>query len=516
MPFRLARATRRRFVPTLEALEARWTPASATYNPVTQQLTIVADSDDTITVSQAANKPTGFLQVTDGSSTIFSGTAFVRHLRADLRNDQFSNFFIADQTRIAGNVTVISGPITGAATLGASAGNGVWIGGSFSYFGTGTANDNVTIEQLCIVAGGVNIYAGEGQNYSSLKGYHYGSLYVSGGSSNDIVNVPSLSVGGNLTLALGGGPNSFAVTTLLQLGGSLSYTGGNGVDSITVPSAGKFNAGGSVVLNLGPALGADGSNSVNLQHVTTAGALTVNGGNGTDSVWIEDDVFIGTDLNLLLRGGANTATVDFDTTALYVKRNLTYTGGSDRDEFNVGDIHVNGNLTVALGDNVGASGQELDFGGGIATIILGSVTATGGRHTDLFDIEDAIVGKSVSVNGGIGGGDSVYLDNSVVSGNATLITGAGADNFDLDGLILHGNLTILSGGGADTVSIDEYEVQGATWIDAGTGDDTIRVEEANNTTPTSFGNAVTFIGGTGVDTLRIGQAPAHSSGSAAR
>lgn len=495
--------SRRRFLPALETLESRWTPATASYNAVTQQLSIVADSDDTITISQATNRPTGFLQVSDGSGTIFSGSKFVRHIRADLRNDQFSNLTISDQTKIAGNVTVIGGSLVSSTTIGTLSGNGVWIGGSFTFVGTGIANDSVTINQLSIVAGGVNIYGGEGQNYSSLKGYHYGSLFVSGGSWSDDVSISGLSVGGNATFSLGAGSNSFGNASLFHVGGTLSYTGGNGYDSFNLPTSGDLDIGGNLLVTLGPAVGTDSSNSVNLRNLTVGGSVAVTGGNGGESVWIEDDVFIGKNLSLALRHGDNDATVDFDAEAIYIKGSVFYTGGNGRDRFNFNDLHLNGNLSVLLGDNYGPSGQKLETGGGILTMILGSVSVAGGRHADLVELEDTLIGKSVFINTGVAGSDVVNLEGSIVSGSFTAITGAGADTVYMSGLV-QGSVFISTGAGADTVDLNNIDVQGPATISTGAGDDIIRVEEASDSALATFGNGVTFLGGTGVDTLRIG------------
>lgn len=495
--------SRRRFLPALEALESRWTPATASYNAVTQQLSIVADSDDTITISQASGKPTGFLQVSDGSSTIFSGSKFVRHIRADLRNDQFSNLTISNQTKIAGNVTVLGGSLVSSTTVGTLSGNGVWIGGSFTFIGTGIANDDITINQLSIVAGGVNIYGGEGQNYSSLKGYHYGSLFVSGGGGGDTVSIASLSVGGNVSFNLGGGSNSFGSSSLFHVGGNLSYTGGDGGDSFTVPTGSDVDIGGNLVVTLGPAVGTDSTNSVNLRNLTVAGSVAVTGGNGGESVWIEDDVFIGKNLSLALRHGDNDATVDFDSEAIYIKGSAFYSGGNGRDRFDFNDLHLNGNLSVLLGDNYGPSGQKLETGGGILTMILGSVSVTGGRHADLVELEDTLIGKSVFVNTGVAGSDVVRLEGSIVTGSFTALTGAGTDTVDMSGLV-QGSLFISTGAGADTVDLNNIDVQGPATISSGADNDTIRVEELGDTTLATFGNGVTFLGGTGVDTLRIG------------
>lgn len=501
MLFRTPLAIRRRFVPVLEALEGRWTPATASYNAVTQQLTIIADTNDTITVSQRPDKPIGFLRVNDGASNVFDGLRFVRHLSIDLRNDLTSVFTIAAGTNIAGNVRVFGGATSGNATLDTN----VKIGGSFSYFDSASSADTVTINQGCVVAGAVNLFAGDGTNNISLKGVHYGSLNVNGGDGTDTVTVFSLIVAGNTTFVLGNGANTLSVSagSSFHVGGTLTYTGGGGTDTVDDTAAVQLNVGGPVVLTLGSATGGDNINTLKLDHLRTTSSVTLFGGTNNDSVTIADDVFIGGDLFLSLRAGDNNATIGSGSPGPVVGRSFTYLGGTGEDLVTLKALQVAGNLGASLGNDLSGTGQKLVIDG---ASIHGAVSLYGGRHDDDIQIlNNSLIVTSLRIVTGDAGTDKVLLENSLVSGAVTIITGAGADTVTLTGATLQGTLFIFTGAGSDTVNIDNTEVQGATTISTGAGADLIRLEEVPDAIRTTFGGPVTFLGGVGVDTLRIGQ-----------
>jgi hypothetical protein len=491
--------SRRRFVPALERLEGRCTPAVVSYNATLQQLNITANSDDGITISQPANRPTGFLQVTDRTGTIFSGGAFVRHIRADLRAAQFSSLTLAARTRLAGNLTAIGGSIAGSATIGAEA----VIGGNFAYYGTGTAADTVEMGTFCAVGGGVNLYLGEGRNFARLRGLGLGSVLVQGGAGEDNVNAAGAVVHGSAVFQLGNGLNGFGVSGgSLTVAGNLTYSGGNGADTFAVVDGNPLFVGGYINLVMGPATGADGANSAIILDTRVVGSLYYTGGNGGDFLSLEDDTLVGKDLIASPREGRNEAKLNGVSAGVRVLGSLSYTGGNGEDEITVDDAHIGLNMTVALKDNnFRVDGQELDFDGSL-NVVGGSLTVTGGRHDDVIDVENVLIGMSVTINSGVGGNDRVNLQSSVVSGNAAITTGAGADQVSLSGFVM-GWLTVSTAAGNDLVDADGIEVHLAAVLDVGAGADTIRIEEGSVAGDSSFGGPVTFIGGTGIDTLRL-------------
>lgn len=490
---------------TLEPLENRVTPATFSYAPTTGLLTIVADTDDNIVISQQTNKPVGFLRVNDGSSNIFDGTNLVKDIKVDLRNDQFSNLTVNDGVRLAGSLTVLGGPITNSVTLGST--SGVQIGKNFTVIGTGTSNDDVTINQLCQIGGAVTLSLGEGSNLAMLRGF-LGSLKYTGGAFGDTVNLApsgsSLITTGDVSISMGAGSNSSGTSGLVQIAGNLTFTGGIGTDNITTASgAGQdLFVGKNLTFNLGTAAAGNGNNSVNLNLAHIAGKVTANGGSGGDSFFVAGNVLIGGSLTGSLGEGNNVFNLDGGSSAVRILGALTYTGGSGLDDVDLDTVLIGGSMSAALKDNIAGGLQEIEFTN--LTVIQGSLNITGGKNDDRFDMEDIYVGGSVSCNGGIGGNDTINPDGMQVAGNMKIVTGIGVDTVILNDLWVAGSLYVSTGASGDTIRANEIQIVLGATFNGGTGDDLFHLETLANAGDSSYGGPTTFIGGIGTDTLLLG------------
>src|SRR5689334_966627 len=91
----------------LEPLEDRATPATALYSALTQTLTITAGEGDRLAVAPVANKPTGYLAVTETQSNapVFNSDVAnlaVRILVVKFGNVQSGGLTFNADTRIGG------------------------------------------------------------------------------------------------------------------------------------------------------------------------------------------------------------------------------------------------------------------------------------------------------------------------------------------------------------------------------------------------------------------------------
>ena len=136
---------------------------------------------------------------------------------------------------------------------------------------------------------------GDGQNLALIAGEINGSLTLSAGAGDDVVELADTAVvGRSVTLALGDGDNTMELAGAVL--GNLKLTGGEGDDLVTI-APGAMVA-GNVSLRLGT-----GDNSV--EHAGDIGGdLRVSSLNANDVVNIDPDATVGgvTDLNLGLTG----------------------------------------------------------------------------------------------------------------------------------------------------------------------------------------------------------------------
>jgi hypothetical protein len=495
----------------LETLEARDTPATIAYNAALQTLTVTADSNDTLTVAQAAGRPAGFLTVNDGTSTVFNATRFVKNLILDARADSTSSVSLAANTRLAGSLTVRGGGSSSAFTLG----DGCSLGGGLTYFGS-AGTDQASLGASCSVVGAVTLHLGAGGGQAQLRG-RLGSLKVTGGSGDESISLAaaaSLSIAGAAVFGLGAGTNTVVTADPCQIGGSLTYTGGTGADTFQVGTAEPLFVAGNLTLNLEPPNGF-GTNGMLLNSLKVGGTVSIAGGKGTDTLTVGDDVFIAKDLIASLGAGRNTGTLAGGTAGTRVMGRLRWVGGAGEDRVSVSNLLVGRHLLVALGDNTApVNGQGCEVSGTVQ--VLGSVGITGGAQADIIQLDGAMfVERALTVNGGASGPDVIQVLGGVrVSGATTLVTAAGNDLVEVNAALFLGTFTASTGAGNDTVRFDQSNVFGTTVINTAAGNDLIAIETLAQPNVSTFGSAVAFLGGTGDDVLRVstGTGPAQFGG----
>src|SRR5215210_5215569 len=101
----------------LEPLEDRATPATAVYSALTQTLTVTAGEGDQFTVAPVANKPVGYLTVTDTqhAATVFNSDAAnqsVRNIVVTFGNVQSGGLTFNADARVGGGLRVYGANFT--------------------------------------------------------------------------------------------------------------------------------------------------------------------------------------------------------------------------------------------------------------------------------------------------------------------------------------------------------------------------------------------------------------------
>jgi hypothetical protein len=481
----------------LETLEARDTPATLSYNAALQTLTVTADSDDTITVSQTPARPVGFLTVNDGSaSTPFNRS--VKNLIIDARPDPTSSVSLAANTRLAGSLTVRGGGTSSSFTLG----DGCSLAG-LTYFGS-AGTDQVSLGASCSVVGAAAVHLGHGGGTAQLRG-RLGSLRVTGASGNESVTLAAaadLSIFGAAVFQLGAGTNTVVTADPCQIGGSLTDTGSTGGDTFQVGAAEPLFVAGNVTLNLEPSTGT-GTNGVLLNSLTVGGTVSITGGKGTDTLTVGDDVFIARDLIASLGDGRNTGTLAGGAAGTRLMGRLRWIGGAGEDRVSISNLLVGRHLNVTLGDNgAPVNGQGCEVSGIVR--VLGSALLTGGAHADILQLDGTVsVEGALTVNGGPSGTDVIQLGGIRVGGATSLVTALGNDLVEVNAALFLGAFTASTGAGNDTVRFDQSNVFGTAVFNAADGNDQVLIETLVQPNSSAFGAAVTFLGGAGNDMLKV-------------
>ncbi len=488
---------------SLQHLEDRTTPATATYAAATQTLTIVAAEGDRILLAAQANQPAGYIQVTETQAavTVFDSTLSDKAVR---------------------NVVLKFGAIySGAATLD----TGLSLGGNLSLFGakntqtlnllgtvggnlTYTSNvlpalDEVNFAQSTEVAGNVALHLGRGANLARLKGGLYQSnFFLSAGAGDDKVEVTEsfeVTVYGSLTVKLGAGNNLLlgkGTNGIVNVGTNFSYVGGAGNDTIDLDSAGvTIDANGDVQFTLGTPLAFD-SNLVKFEAVRAGRNISIAGGLGADSIQVTAAISAGGNVTVALGAGNNEFDSNADNNANnWVGGTFTYAGGIDGDLVNMDAITIGRNLNITLGENGGAN-QSLFAGLSTPTgvKVFGSARVTGGSGDEGMSFRRFYVGGSLTVNT-FAGIDTVAFDDANVVGRTTINLGDGNDVFQSE------LLTVDSGG----LLSNPTTFGGVFTLKAGAGNDDVYLSNDSNTvTCVKFGSQALLISGSGIDTLANG------------
>ncbi|HKB02361.1 MAG TPA: hypothetical protein VKD90_09080 [Gemmataceae bacterium] len=454
----------------LQPLEDRTVPAAPSYNPLTQTLTITGANADVLTVSAIPTKPTGYLSVVQGMTTVFNSDVTnqsVRNLVVRFNTVASGTVTLDSSVRLGGNLSVFGGTTTQLLTLAGT------VGGNVTYTGTLGATDDVTVEATAQVGANATFKLGAGANTARLRGgIIRGNLAVNGLAGVDKVELTSttdLTVVGSAAFNLGTGANTVQSLNLAQVfrvGTNFSYRGGVGTDTFDLDGSGTaLQVGGDASFMLSGAMGTD-NNLVVLEALSVGRHAKLTGGLGSDTVRLTGGLIVGGNFTAGLSAGDNVLDVDTPGTSINeVGGGFTYTGGGGRDEVALDGTTIGKALTVNLGE-----------------------TTTGGQF----------------FRAGAGGAGAVTAFGAV-----KVTAGAGDDEITLHRLYAGTSLTVMSGAGDDQVGINDSDLAGPTRIDLGAGDDRLRIEMVAIdlggalTAPTTFGGTLTVLGGAGDDTVDL-------------
>lgn len=327
--------------------------------------------------------------------------------------------------------------------------------GKFTLDGGITANLNNGTDSLSIT--------NSGGDDSTIAG----SVTIDGGNGNDTVFITNDSGTASKTLSINGavvfnGQAGGDIININGAGGAEAIAIGNGlsltrVNTVNVGTNADVTIDGNVTLNASSDKLIPNIINIGGSEVNVAGALTVTGGQGFDTVTLTDvhvgDVVPAEDevieVNFNLDRGTNSLTfTDVEMGIVGTDVDFLYTGGtgSDTIDWDTGTNSFSGDVTINLSN--------------------GTNEVTGGANTD-FDAD-------VTINGGKNG-DAIDLDTGDVFGLLSLSLGAGTNSLAAGGA-LDGGLTYVGGANGDTVNLSNSdEIAGDVSISVGGGADNIDI-----------------------------------------
>ncbi len=465
-------------------LEDRTVPASFSYRPATQTLTVNGANNDQLEVRVSGpDAPAGYLNVTEvGSGNVvfdsLDAARPVRSIAVNFSRAANGSLFVGPGVRLPGNLGLTGAKVTQSFTLLGK------VGGNLNYTDLSGAADTAVLDGNAQVGGTLSLRLGKGANTAQLKtGTIGGNLFVGGKHGSDTVELMEagpITVGGSATFGLGNGANTLTgkAANRLTTGRDFVYTGFAGADTIDFNVGGAdLTVGGLAKITQGGAFAA-GNNIAYFHNVVVGGAMSFIGGVGGDDI-----------------------------------------------EF-YGGLTLGGAFTASLGD--GYNYLDFNFASAATNTIGGKVSYTGGVNLDVIYVDGTTIGKSAvfDLKDAVGLPDDptdpvynkqgVRLGQYVPSGNRIFghfgikATGTGINFVDVARTAVFGGLNIALGAGVDVVRVNDSHVQGDAKFNLGAGDDALRLELDDEDAfgvlldgPSSFGGRVTVVGGLGDDNLLI-------------
>jgi hypothetical protein len=317
----------------------------------------------------------------------------------------------------------------------------------------------------------------------------------------------------NLVIRLGAGNDSISFDLgtnpiLIQNALTIDYgTGGTGTNTKTTQTTGATGNGLTVGGNFGIRYAA-GNVSTVLDNLEVDGGLTVLHGVGDSALSIDNregagnfstigrgvfvrnvqgvanNTFLDTNIggNVTIINGRARATdnlvgfTQFATSQNPTQATITgnlfvsTTSGDSGTGYFLSDLHVTGNVTLAMG-----SGQ-------FNTSVLASNTTTA-----------PVIDGRLKVTAGVNGQDSIHLGSAGV------------------GLVVKKGVTVRTGNRDATVTVDDLTVTGPTSIFTGAGMDTISIDGSATDTGSTFNNGFTIGTAPGADTVNINSGSATTA-----
>ncbi len=323
----------------------------------------------------------------------------------------------------------------------------------------GNGNDSLTITNSgggnAVISGAITVDGGNGNDTVAI---------VNDGAASTLSIEGAVSFNGQAgrdTININGTKIATAPASSIEIGNGLSLTRVNVVDvaNDTTNAGIDVTISGNVVINassdklIANSVAMGGTKGA----VAVAGAFTVTGGQGSDTVTLEDvhvgdvvpaeDEVIEVSFNLD-RGANKLEFTDVEMGIVGTDVDFLYTGGTGGDiiDWSAGGNSFSGDVTLNLSN--------------------GTNTVDGDATTD-FD-------SDLTINGGKNG-DAIDLDTGDVLGLLSLSLGAGTNSLDAGGA-LDGGLTYVGGANDDTVNLTASEdIAGDVSISVGAGDDDIDI-----------------------------------------
>lgn len=301
----------------------------------------------------------------------------------------------------------------------------------------------------------------------------------------------------NISIRMLGGDDrvSFHSPGPLLLDGNLTINGGDGANTVTATDLTDLFLEKNLTITNGT--NAAGADSTTLDNLTVRGSVTINNGNGDSQTRIQrnsNPSFFGKDP--------------------LVSGNVTIINGTGKDGTYLKDTNVGGSFTVknGHGDAAGAAGYTQVFNtvnpdrsyirGNVSVSYLdGDVTNTVDALTDVV-VQGNVTfahgaGASTTVFDGAGVGLPVVVrGNLTVSGTGATVVRVGVDNAGT-GLVVGKNFTVTTGAGSDRLTLSRLEVGGAARWSLGDGDNAVAIDDS------VFAGTVTLTTGAGADTVNL-------------
>ena len=443
----------------------------------------------------------------------------------------------------AADTFTVGGAVTGTLTIDGGTGTDTlkltsdFAGDSVALAASGDQYNNIEVVDASAVTTAV-----------SITGLAEVAETITGGSGNDTID----GKGGNDVLAGGDGNDTF------MFYGTEAVTGGTGTDTLELASTvtGSVSLDGTTLSGIdvidasaASAVTLTGNDSVATTFVLGAGAATVTGGDGTDTLKLTSD-FAGDSVALAASDGQYNSIEVVDASAVETAVNITGTaeaaetitgaagggtidgkggndvlaGGAGNDTFMFyGSETVTGGdgtdtlkLASTVTDSVSLDGTTLSgievvdasavtASGGVSitgnataatTFVLGAgaATVTGGSAADTLELTSDFAGTSVALTASDGQYNSIEVVDASAATSVTSITGneTAATTFKLGAVSDARSLTVTGGEGADTFTLGKVDTSGAVSLTGGAGADIYNLDATGY-------NKVTITDATGND-----------------
>ena len=274
----------------------------------------------------------------------------------------------------------------------------------------------------------------------------------------------------------------------------------------------------NIYINMGA--GSDDVEIAGLQS-TDVGLLSINTGDGGDSVTVSQSTFAGSpDIFFGFNATTGPVTITSGNGANHVSVNaltapsLAVTTGAGIDTIN---IAINDDVSINAGDlliNTGDGTNSVLFGPNHNTAVTGQLSLHTGANNDTITIDSVIANSLVAQTGA--GTDAITLSSNVgntIHGDATLGGGAGAKTFTVGSAnnkptTIDGSFNIVTEGDSNLVTLNFLQVgntRGSLGISAPTGNATV--------TLASLGDVNVVNGSASIDTGDVNTPNAVSIGS---